>query len=282
VTSEQAIAFGVAFVAAAVVTSVLIRARARRPPPPQLIRINISGREVPAVLGGPIVAGALCGLAVATVARVAAGRAGSARAAAATALVLAGLYLAGSWDDMRGDERPRGFAGHLEAARSLRLTGGIVKLAAGAATGLISGVILVHGLAILEVGLMVALAANLINLLDRAPGRAGKVALTMMISLIAFGAAGWSVAAAGVVGAIVVSLPSDLAERAMLGDSGANPIGGVVGLGFAISLPGGWRVAVILVLLALNLASERWSFSRAIARTPVLRAFDRIGRRQTL
>ena len=42
-----------------------------------------------------------------------------------------------------------------------------------------------------------------------------------------------------------------------------------------------WAVnnPLIVILLALNLASERWSFSRAIARVGFLDAFDRIGRR---
>ncbi len=274
-TAQQAIAFGAALIAGAVVTSVLIRARLRNPSP-QLVRVNVSGREVPAVLGAPVVLGALCGIGVAI--PVAGGSSGP-RVAAAASFVLVGLYLAGSWDDKRGDERARGFAGHLRAARSLRLTGGIVKLGAGVAAGLVSGVIAAHGPAILEVALLVPLGANLINLLDRAPGRASKVAVMAMLALIVFGAAAWSLAAAGLVAAIVVSLPADLAERAMLGDSGANPVGGVLGLGLGLSLPGWWRVAAILVLFALNLASERWSFSRGIARIGVLRALDRMGRR---
>ncbi|MDP9226930.1 MAG: hypothetical protein M3P18_24420 [Actinomycetota bacterium] len=275
-TAQQAVAFGAAVIAGAVATWMLIRARIGNPPPRQLVRINVSGREVPAVLGAPVVLGALCGIGVSL---VVAGGSRGARAAAATCVVLVGLYLAGSWDDRRGDERARGFAGHLHAARSLQLTGGLVKLGAGAAAGVVSGVITAHGPGILEIALLVPLGANLVNLLDRAPGRAGKVALVAMLVVIAFGAAAWSLAAAGLVAAIAVSLPVDLAERAMLGDSGANPIGGVLGLGLGLSLPGWGRVTAILVLLVLNLASERWSFSRGIARIGVLRALDRMGRR---
>jgi hypothetical protein len=39
------------------------------------------------------------------------------------------------------------------------------------------------------------------------------------------------------------------------------------------------RVVALVVVLGLNLASEVVSFSAVIARTPGLRAFDRLGRR---
>ncbi len=39
------------------------------------------------------------------------------------------------------------------------------------------------------------------------------------------------------------------------------------------------NVAAVVVLLALNLASERWSFSKVIERTPPLRWLDAIGRK---
>jgi hypothetical protein len=65
----------------------------------------------------------------------------------------------------------------------------------------------------------------------------------------------------------------------MLGDAGANPLGAAVGLGIAVSLPTVLSVAVAaLVLLALNLASEKWSFSRAIEATPWLKVVDMWGR----
>jgi UDP-GlcNAc:undecaprenyl-phosphate GlcNAc-1-phosphate transferase len=198
---------------------------------------------------------------------------------AACGLVLTALWAAGWWDDGRGDERARGFAGHLGAARRLQLTGGLVKLTVGAVAGLAAGVLVAKGPAVIEVGLLVALGANTINLFDRAPGRAGKVALIGLLPLAAFGAARWSVVAAGCVAALVASLPADLSERAMLGDAGVNPVGGVLGLGLALSLPELWRVIAIVLLLALNLASERWSFSRAIAQVGFLSKLDRLGRR---
>ncbi|MDQ3952813.1 MAG: hypothetical protein M3279_07630, partial [Actinomycetota bacterium] len=93
------------------------------------------------------------------------------------------------------------------------------------------------------------------------------------------GSEAWAIAAAGTFGALAALLPTDLGERGMLGDAGANPVGGLLGLGLAASLDAAALTAVVLVLLALNAASERWSFSEVIARTPPLRAFDSIGRK---
>jgi UDP-GlcNAc:undecaprenyl-phosphate GlcNAc-1-phosphate transferase len=70
----------------------------------------------------------------------------------------------------------------------------------------------------------------------------------------------------------------DLGERAMLGDAGANAMGAVAGFLLARSAPL-WLLGVLaLVLLALNLASERVSFTAVIERVGVLRWIDGLGR----
>jgi UDP-GlcNAc:undecaprenyl-phosphate/decaprenyl-phosphate GlcNAc-1-phosphate transferase len=257
----------------------VLRRRLNELAPAKVMRTNVNGREVPVILGTPILWGSLGGLACALVVLRLAGALVPLRLAGALCVVLIPLWAAGSWDDSKGDERARGFTGHLGAARRLQLTGGLVKLMVGAAAGLVAGALLAHGAVIVEVGLLVALGANTINLFDRAPGRAGKVALIGLVPLAVLGETRWAVAAGGCVASLVASLPSDLWERAMLGDAGANPVGGVVGLGLAVSLPEVWRVVTIVLLAALNLASERWSFSRGIARIGFLARLDRLGRR---
>jgi UDP-GlcNAc:undecaprenyl-phosphate/decaprenyl-phosphate GlcNAc-1-phosphate transferase len=261
--------------AALVLTRVRLRA-----PPPALMRINVSGREVPAVLGDPVVVGGLVGVGIVALAAAAGWRAADTGAiGAAVAVVLAALGAAGRFDDLRGDEAARGFAGHLRAARAGAVTGGLVKIAAGAIAGLVAGALVAAGVAIVLTGMAVALAANLFNLFDRAPGRAGKLWLLAAAPLFLLAPVGWAVASAGTLGALLAVFPADLAARGMLGDAGANPLGGVVGLGLATALsPAGLAVAVA-VLLILNLISERWSFSRAIERTPLLRGFDQLGRK---
>jgi UDP-N-acetylmuramyl pentapeptide phosphotransferase/UDP-N-acetylglucosamine-1-phosphate transferase len=243
--------------------------------PTRLIRTNVNGEQVPAILGLPV---ALAGVLPSAVLWFL----GSNEVAVSLIVVALVLGAAGAWDDFRGAELPRGFAGHLEAIRTGRLTGGLVKLVAGGLVGLVAGLI-VAGTdqlpEVVRIGASVALMANLINLLDRAPGRAGKVTLIVGIPLLALGAPGWALPAAGLMGALVAVLPIDLRERGMLGDAGANPLGGVLGLGLALSLSPGAGWGIVGVLATLNVASERISFSRVIERNPLLKRLDLAGRK---
>ncbi|MDP9387991.1 MAG: hypothetical protein M3Q48_08675, partial [Actinomycetota bacterium] len=126
---------------------------------------------------------------------------------------------------------------------------------------------------------LVALAANLGNLFDRRPGRTTKVALVAFIVLVAATAAAPELGAvAVVVGAGAALLPDDLGERVMLGDSGANVLGGALGLGVVLACAPATRTAVLVVVTALNVASEAVSFGRVIDAVPPLRALDRWGR----
>jgi UDP-GlcNAc:undecaprenyl-phosphate/decaprenyl-phosphate GlcNAc-1-phosphate transferase len=249
-------------------------------PPASLMRTNVDGLPVPAVLGDSVIVGSLIALGVLALTSVAGwGGARTGRVGAAIALLVAVMGAAGRVDDLRGDETVRGFGGHLGAARAGRITGGFVKIVAGVLAGLGAGALVTGGADILVTGAVVALAANLFNLLDRAPGRAVKLWLVAMIPVLVAGPGVGAVASAGMIGAAVAVLPADLGARGMLGDAGANPLGAVWGLGLALALPMPWTAAAAAVLLALNLISERFSFSAVIERTAPLRAFDRLGRK---
>ncbi|HJR46424.1 MAG TPA: hypothetical protein VJ927_12560 [Actinomycetota bacterium] len=251
-------------------------------PPARLMRTNVNDKRVPAVLGGPLTVAAMTALACVALAAAAGWAAARIpERGVATALVLGVMGIAGAADDRRGDEATRGFTGHLAAARRGRLTGGVMKIVAAMIAGVGAGLLLFGPdlWAVVATVLLVAGAANAANLFDRAPGRAGKVVLLVAVPLLVAGDPDWAVAAAGALGALLACLPLDLSERGMLGDAGANPLGAVVGLGLAASLGPAGRWVAVAVLVALNLASERWSFSRAIERTPLLRKLDLIGRK---
>jgi UDP-GlcNAc:undecaprenyl-phosphate/decaprenyl-phosphate GlcNAc-1-phosphate transferase len=241
--------------------------------PPALIRVNYRDRRLPVVLGLALATAALLAVTLAMLAVDVDGE-----LVLATMLVLAVLGAGGLADDLHGDERAKGFRGHITAALRGRITGGFLKMVAGGIAGVAAGFIVSSGRTAIEIALLVALTANLINLLDRAPGRAAKVSLIAALPLLWLGAPGWAVASAGVWGSAAGILPFDLRERGMLGDTGANPLGGVLGLGLGLSLSEPWRLVALAIVLGLNLASEKVSFSRVIERTPLLRALDGAGR----
>ena len=190
--------------------------------------------------------------------------------------------LLGLVDDLLGGE-DRGFRGHLTALAHGRLTTGAMKLFGGGVVAIVLTAAPgeVSGKRLLADAALVALAANLGNLLDRAPGRTIKVSLVLYVPLaLAAGTSPVGLAVASVVGAAIGLLHADLRERLMLGDTGANLLGAVLGLAVVLETGRGVRDVVLVVLVLLNLASERVSFSKVITATPGLREFDRLGRRR--
>ena len=185
-------------------------------------------------------------------------------------------------DDLLGTDTDRGFRGHLQALAHGRLTTGAMKLFGGAVVAVVLTAAPgeVSGRRLLADAALVALAANLGNLLDRAPGRTIKVGIILYLPIaLAAGTSPVGLALAPVVGAAAGLLPADLDERLMLGDTGANLLGAVLGLAVVLETSRPVRTVVLIVLVALNLVSERVSFSSVIDRTPGLRQLDRLGRR---
>jgi len=248
---------------------------------PIFLRTNVRGAEVPVAVGVllPVVL-------VAAAAVLVLGERlewlelhdGALRTAVATAT---GFGLLGLLDDLAGDATSKGFAGHLRALRRARLTTGAVKLFGGGAVAVLvasAGSDERPGRLLADAAL-IALAANLANLLDRAPGRVAKVALLVAVPVaVVAGVDDRMVGPVVVAGATLALLWPDLRERLMLGDTGANVLGAMLGLAVVLTTAASTRTVVLVVVLALNLLSERVSFSRVIDRTPPLRVLDRLGR----
>jgi hypothetical protein len=86
-------------------------------------------------------------------------------------------------------------------------------------------------------------------------------------------------AIAGVIAGVVLALPADLRERAMLGDGGSNLLGFAAGLALADVLPDAWMPPAAAIAVVLNVVADTVSFSRVIEATPPLRFLDGLGRR---
>lgn len=197
-------------------------------------------------------------------------------------LATVGFGLLGFLDDLLGAGESGGFRGHLGALVHGRLTSGGIKLFGGAALALAVMASVQPGSVgrIIADGALVALAANLGNLMDRAPGRCLKVTVLAFVILCATAAADPDlIGVALVVGAAVALLPADLGEKVMLGDAGANVVGAALGIGVVLTSAPSIRNLVLAALILLNGASEKVSYSRLIDSTPLLRKLDRLGRR---
>lgn len=246
-----------------------------------LRRDNFHGRSV-SLAGGPALAlGATAGAALG---------ADDPRMAAAVAVAGLGAGAVGLYDDIAG-ARPeqraaKGFHGHLAALRQGQITAGLVKILGVGAAGLAAAMIMTSTSGrrrtavdvVLDAG-VIAGSANLVNLLDLRPGRALKAGMTIAAPLASRGGRASGIAA-GTVGAASALISDDLDERIMLGDGGANAFGALIGT--AVAARGG-RLAKTVALAGiagLTLASEKISFTRVIARTPVLRELDELGRRR--
>ncbi len=202
-----------------------------------------------------------------------------ARARWNTALAVSATAAIGGYDDLRGAPATKGLRGHLSALSRREVTSGAVKAGAIGLTGVVAarGIAPTRGLAAnLLDGALIAGGANLLNLFDLRPGRALKVALRAGPAVVLPGGA----PLAPVTGAALATLPDDLAERSMLGDCGANALGAALGCALVLGAGPRARAAALAGVTGLTLASERFSFTAVIERSPALAWLDGLGRRR--
>lgn len=209
-------------------------------------------------------------------------------------LLVVGAMALGMIDDFLGSAAEKGFRGHLAALAHGRLTTGALKLfgvgllaAFATAPDVLSveaPLWAIVGVWVLET-LAIGLTANVINLVDLRPGRALKVYSALVVAgcvAIGFTSEWWVVPFVALIclGPVVAVWRFDVGERGMLGDAGANAAGVLAGWVLVNAFAGVWWAVgtYVVAVLALNVASERVSFSRIIDTVPVLRWLDGMGR----
>ena len=200
-------------------------------------------------------------------------------------LVITSFGLLGLADDRWGSRAVGGFRGHLRLLFALRPTTGAVKLVGGGLTALVASALLHAPLALdlrillplLADALLIALAANALNLLDLRPGRA-QFGFVLLISAPLLLACVWrdtrTVLPLLLVAAAVREWRADAGAQSMMGDTGSNLMGAGAGLTAALFLPLWGRLLLLVLLAALNIAAERVSLSRVIAANVWLNSLD--------
>jgi hypothetical protein len=248
------------------------------------VAVNHRGKGVGVWLGIVFTAVlVISAVAISTVAWIGAGRLRTEQArllwivTGCVAVTAAGLY-----DDLR-PARTRGLLRHIGMLLRGTITSGIVKLAVIVlASGFVVWMLGGRGVRLVLGVPVVAGSANLWNMLDVVPGRAMKYFLPAAAVVGSAAAAGgrgeYALLAAAAVWAGLPALVIDLREWAMLGDSGANALGFVIGVElFGTVSTLGLAVALVLIL-ALHALSETVTLSRVIRGVPPLRWFDELGR----
>lgn len=259
-------------------------------------RTNFHGVTV-SLRGGVAMAGA----AVASAA-VASALSDQPRAALGGVVAALGGGVAGYIDDVDqgahdGGKVAKGLKGHLGALAHGQVTTGVIKIAGIGASALAASALVgskatsVSGkaadLALNTV--LIAGTANLANLLDLRPGRALKATVLVATPLSYFSCAAAKTSASpasaqrllasGLNAAAITALVEDLQETTMLGDTGANAAGALLGTSLAANDSWKLRLGTALGVVGLILASEKVSFSKVIAANPALNWLDQLWRR---
>lgn len=239
------------------------------------------------------------------------------RAALGGVVASLGGGLAGYIDDVDqgahdGGKVAKGLKGHLGALAHGQVTTGVIKIAgigasALAASALVGSKATSVGGKVADLALntvLIAGTANLANLLDLRPGRALKATVLVAAPLSYFSCAAAKTPASGASGApsakpvspaspasaqrllasglnaaAITALVEDLQETTMLGDTGANAAGALLGTSLAANDSWKLRLGTTLGVVGLILASEKVSFSKVIAANPALNWLDQLWRR---
>lgn len=261
-------------------------------------RTNFHGATV-SLRGGVAMAGA----SVASAA-VASALSDQPRAALGGVVASLGGGLAGYIDDVDqgahdGGKVAKGLKGHLGALAHGQVTTGVIKIAgigasALAASALVGSKATSVGGKVADLALntvLIAGTANLANLLDLRPGRALKATVLVATPLSYFScaaakpeasasaASAQRLLASGLNAAAITALVEDLQETTMLGDTGANAAGALLGTSLAANDSWKLRLGTALGVVGLILASEKVSFSKVIAANPALNWLDQLWRR---
>ncbi|MBS4539972.1 hypothetical protein GOQ27_15960 [Clostridium sp. D2Q-11] len=195
-------------------------------------------------------------------------------------IILIGELVAfmGIIDDFFGNSS-KGFKGHVMELINGRLTSGILKIIIGSLSSLFTAYILYTNLYIFVLdSLIIVLSINTLNLFDMRPGRVMKIFYISLGIILIFTAYNrYDLLSIIIIGSSLAYFPIDIKGRAMLGDIGSNVLGYYLGVSIVtndINKP-----IILLILLVINLISEKVSLSKIISNNKILNYFDYLGRK---
>ena len=202
----------------------------------------------------------------------------------AALVVVLGMGFLGFIDDLLGTRDTTGIKGHLSMLVRGKITTGGLKALGGA--GFALGFSLLFGKNLVDIcvnTLLIALFTNAVNLTDLRPGRADKTFLILGFCLITAGILYPAVPnriflLLPAMGAVAAFLPYDLKGQVMLGDTGSNALGIILGIVSVLMLNIIARAVLLFLLILLHIYTEKYSLTETIEKIRILRCIDEWGR----
>lgn len=190
------------------------------------------------------------------------------------------VTLIGLLDDIWGDNLNKGLKGHFKALLQGSITTGCIKAIVGLMTAALISRTFSSNLAQLLLNTsIVALNINSINLFDLRPGRAVKYFLfSIAIVTSILGINNSTIWLFGLLGSIIYYAPLDLQGKVMLGDTGSNLLGFILGYYMALIPSDIFKLFCLIYLVVIHWYSEKKSISSLIAEVRVLWYLDSLGR----
>jgi len=193
--------------------------------------------------------------------------------------VVTSLALVGFIDDAVGDTAIKGIKGHIGELIRGRISTGVVKLVMSALLGLFITAYYHKRLIAWGIyALLFSLLVNFINLMDLRPGRAIKAFLLVAIALVILGGFSNVWMLIPVMAALPFYMKGEMEEKYMLGDAGANLLGGIAGLYAVKSITLVTAAIMSVLLLSIHAIAEYCSLSKFIESIPALRFIDQLWR----
>ena len=203
--------------------------------------------------------------------------------------LVSGFGALGFLDDATPSREKGGIGGHLKRlVKERTVSTALVKAGFGLCLSMVIAVAWRRNFTALADGLIIALCANAINLLDVRPGRAvkgfvfvfalvvgGSCAIQALLHRASVYHATWTLLMPFFIWALIWAR-YDLSCRAMLGDAGSNVLGAVLGLLCVWELSWTARLVTLVLLIGFHVLTEMVSLSNIIARSRVLSFLDRL------
>lgn len=238
-----------------------------------LLRVNFKGQRIPAGYGFIILMAAVPVYMMMSIGD------GYSRNAWTYIITILGFGILGLVDDIHGTRETGGFRGHFSFLLKGKVTTGIAKVVVGGILSLMLGLIIAgyQPMAIIANGLLIALSANMLNLLDLRPGRAISCFwLVLVILIVIFPKGIFYVMLMPVIIPSLYLTILDRSARVMLGDAGSNVLGAVLGVSFAVVAGFPWKLVMIFILICIHIYAEKYSISGLIESNRILRRIDRL------